>query len=35
MNYRELGNTGLKVSEISFGTWAIGGSWGKRQMKNH
>ena len=30
MNYRELGNTGLKVSEISFGTWAIGGSWGKK-----
>lgn len=29
INYRELGNTGLKVSEISFGTWAIGGSWGK------
>jgi aryl-alcohol dehydrogenase-like predicted oxidoreductase len=29
MNYRELGNTGMKVSEVSFGTWAIGGSWGK------
>jgi aryl-alcohol dehydrogenase-like predicted oxidoreductase len=29
MNYRELGNTGIKVSEVSFGTWAIGGSWGK------
>ncbi|WP_026692543.1 aldo/keto reductase [Peribacillus kribbensis] len=29
MNYRELGNTGLKISEVSFGTWAIGGSWGK------
>ncbi len=29
MNYRNLGNTDLKVSEISFGTWAIGGSWGK------
>ncbi|PLT31286.1 aldo/keto reductase [Peribacillus deserti] len=29
MQYRELGNTGLKVSEVSFGTWAIGGSWGK------
>lgn len=28
MKYRELGNTGLKVSEVSFGTWAIGGSWG-------
>jgi len=29
MNYRALGRTGLKVSEISFGTWAIGGSWGQ------
>lgn len=29
MNYRELGNTGWKISEVSFGTWAIGGSWGK------
>lgn len=28
MNYREFGRTGWKVSEISFGTWAIGGSWG-------
>jgi aryl-alcohol dehydrogenase-like predicted oxidoreductase len=28
MKYRELGRTGWKVSEISFGTWAIGGSWG-------
>jgi aryl-alcohol dehydrogenase-like predicted oxidoreductase len=29
MKYRELGNTGIKVSEVSFGTWAIGGSWGR------
>lgn len=29
MNYRKLGNTDLKVSEVSFGTWAIGGSWGQ------
>lgn len=28
MIYRDLGKTGLKVSELSFGTWAIGGSWG-------
>src|ERR1019366_8078570 len=28
MNYRRLGKTGLKVSEIGFGGWAIGGSWG-------
>src|SRR3989475_7203281 len=28
MNYRELGRTGWKVSEISVGAWAIGGAWG-------
>jgi aryl-alcohol dehydrogenase-like predicted oxidoreductase len=28
MKYRELGRTGWKVSEISFGAWAIGGTWG-------
>jgi aryl-alcohol dehydrogenase-like predicted oxidoreductase len=28
LKYRTLGKTGLNVSEISFGTWAIGGSWG-------
>jgi aryl-alcohol dehydrogenase-like predicted oxidoreductase len=28
MNYRTLGRTGWQVSEISFGAWAIGGSWG-------
>jgi len=28
MQYRELGRTGWKVSSISFGSWAIGGSWG-------
>lgn len=28
MNYRELGRTGWRVSDISFGAWAIGGSWG-------
>ena len=28
MKYRSLGRTGWKVSEISFGAWAIGGSWG-------
>jgi aryl-alcohol dehydrogenase-like predicted oxidoreductase len=28
MNYRELGRTGWKVSEISFGAWGIGGDWG-------
>src|ERR1700730_7709054 len=29
MNYRALGRTGWKVSEISFGAWAIGGAWGR------
>jgi len=28
MQYRELGRTGYNVSEVSFGAWAIGGSWG-------
>jgi aryl-alcohol dehydrogenase-like predicted oxidoreductase len=28
MNYRTLGKTGLKVSEISLGTWQTGGKWG-------
>jgi aryl-alcohol dehydrogenase-like predicted oxidoreductase len=28
MNYRKLGNTGYKVSEISLGTWQAGGKWG-------
>jgi len=29
MKYRTLGRTGWKVSEISFGAWAIGSAWGK------
>jgi len=28
MGYRLLGRTGWKISEVSFGAWAIGGSWG-------
>jgi len=28
MQYRELGRTGWKVSALSFGAWAIGGTWG-------
>ena len=28
MNYRSLGRTGWRVSDIGFGAWAIGGSWG-------
>lgn len=29
MQYRELGRTGLKISAVSFGAWAIGGAWGE------
>ena len=29
MNTRRLGSTGYDVSEIGFGGWAIGGSWGE------
>lgn len=28
MQYRDFGSTGWKVSEVSFGCWAIGGAWG-------
>lgn len=28
MQYRTLGRTGWNVSAVSFGAWAIGGSWG-------
>ena len=28
MRYRRLGKSGYKVSEVGFGTWAIGGEWG-------
>lgn len=28
MKYRKLGRANLDVSEIGFGAWAIGGSWG-------
>jgi aryl-alcohol dehydrogenase-like predicted oxidoreductase len=28
MQHRELGRTGFLVSEIGFGAWAIGGTWG-------
>ncbi len=28
MKYRQLGSTGYSVSDISFGAWAVGSSWG-------
>jgi aryl-alcohol dehydrogenase-like predicted oxidoreductase len=28
MEYRDLGQTGMRVSEISLGTWAFGDGWG-------
>ena len=28
MQYRNLGSTGMNVSTVSFGAWAIGGTWG-------
>jgi aryl-alcohol dehydrogenase-like predicted oxidoreductase len=31
MKYRKLGKNGPEVSEIGFGAWAIGGSWGKQK----
>jgi aryl-alcohol dehydrogenase-like predicted oxidoreductase len=34
MRYRELGRTGLVVSEIGFGGWAIGGSWGPQSEED-
>jgi aryl-alcohol dehydrogenase-like predicted oxidoreductase len=34
MHYRTLGRTGWKVSEVSFGAWAIGGAWGDVSEKD-
>ncbi|WP_283680019.1 aldo/keto reductase [Lentilactobacillus sp. Marseille-Q4993] len=28
MKYRRLGNTGYNISEVSLGTWQLGGKWG-------
>ncbi|WP_431214968.1 aldo/keto reductase [Puia sp. P3] len=35
MEYRELGETGIKASAITFGAWAIGGwMWGGTERKD-
>jgi aryl-alcohol dehydrogenase-like predicted oxidoreductase len=34
MQYRELGRTGMTVSDIGFGAWAIGGSWGPQNEQD-
>jgi aryl-alcohol dehydrogenase-like predicted oxidoreductase len=31
MKYRTLGRTGISVSEIGFGAWAIGSHWGEQK----
>jgi aryl-alcohol dehydrogenase-like predicted oxidoreductase len=28
VNYRTLGKTGFEISEVSLGTWQVGGGWG-------
>ena len=28
MQYRKLGRTGFRISEVGFGAWGIGGGWG-------
>ena len=33
MQYRQLGKSGVEVSEIGFGAWGIGGGWGERDDK--
>jgi aryl-alcohol dehydrogenase-like predicted oxidoreductase len=34
MQYRELGRIGMTVSDIGFGAWAIGGSWGPQNEQD-
>lgn len=34
MRFRKLGRTDLSVSEIGFGAWAIGGSWGPQKEQD-
>jgi aryl-alcohol dehydrogenase-like predicted oxidoreductase len=30
MKYRTLGKTGYRISEVSLGTWQVGGRWGEK-----
>ena len=33
MEYRNLGNSGLKVCEIGFGTWTLGWDWWGKKLE--
>jgi aryl-alcohol dehydrogenase-like predicted oxidoreductase len=35
MIYRSLGRTGMQVSQVCFGTWTFGSSWGCDQEQSH
>jgi aryl-alcohol dehydrogenase-like predicted oxidoreductase len=32
VEYTNLGNTGMRVSKICFGSWAFGGEWGEQDL---
>ncbi|MCL5073852.1 MAG: aldo/keto reductase, partial [Actinobacteria bacterium] len=34
MKYRILGKTGFSISEVSLGTWQLGGKWGEKHDEN-
>ncbi len=34
MKYRKLGRTDIRISEIGFGAWALGGQWGPQSDKD-
>ena len=35
MKYRTLGKTNFKISEVSLGTWQVGGKWGSEFNSNN